>query len=278
MNLKALLVPFWLALAFAALAQEHLPRSTSRSVAESSPALASGRKSYETHCAMCHGLDAKGGEHAPGIANSRDVQSRSDAALMQLIRQGIPAGGMPSFRSLPDGEIASIVKYLRSLAGTGGLQPVKGDPRAGERLFFGKAQCADCHMLAGKGGFVAPDLSDYALVHSPQEIREAILHPNETRGTAQQVVSVETVAGQKFSGLVRNQDNFSLQLQGMDGTYHMLMKSDIAKIEPTGRYLMPEDYGTRLSPTELDDLVSFIAHEGRHSETSNGSSGHHKRQ
>jgi len=192
---------------------------------------------------------------------------------MQIVRGGIPASGMPSFRSLPEDEIEAVVNYVRSLGGTGAAAPVKGDPLSGEKLFFGKAKCSDCHMLAGRGGFMGPDLSDFAVANSPAAIREAIVRPNEKLLPAQQVIRIETVAGQSMSGLVRNEDNFSLQLQGADGTFRLLMKSQITKVESTGHSLMPADYGTRLSAGELDDLVSFIARYGRRVEVPSGPSG-----
>ncbi len=185
---------------------------------------------------------------------------------------------MPSFSYLPDSEIGAVVKYVRSLSGIAGVEPVKGDPLRGEKLFFGKAKCGDCHMLAGKGGFIGSDLSDFAVAHSPQEIREAIVRPNGKLLPRQQVVSVETVAGQRWSGLIRNEDNFSLQLQGTDGEFHLLMKSAITKVERTGCSLMPADYGTRLSSAELDDLVSYIARYGRRVEAPSGPSGERPRQ
>jgi putative heme-binding domain-containing protein len=277
-NLAVFLFPLWLAAASTGLAQENPVRSPSHPGEQASAALAAGRKSYEAHCSMCHGLDARGGEHAPGIANSRTVQGASDEALMQTVRQGIPRAGMPSFSYLPDSEIEALVKYVRSLSGIAKVESVKGDPLRGERLFFGKAQCGDCHMLAGKGGFIGSDLSGFAVAHSAEEIRGAIVRPNEKPLPGQQVVSVETVAGQRLSGLVRNEDNFSLQLQGTDGEFHLLMKSQITKVDRTGRSLMPADYGTRLSSAELDDLVSYIARYGRRVEAPSGPPGKRPRQ
>lgn len=272
-----LLFPLWLAVASTGWAQENPARSTSRPGDQSSAALAAGRKSYETHCAMCHGLDARGGEHAPGIANSRTVQGEPDKSLMQTVRRGNLKGGMPAFSYLPDSEIGAVVKYVRSLSGIAGVEPVKGDPLRGEKLFFGKAQCGDCHMLAGKGGFIGSDLSGFAVAHSAEEIRGTIVRPNEKPLPGEQVVSVETVAGQRLSGLIRNEDNFSLQLQGTDGEFHLLMKSQITKVDRTGRSLMPVDYGTRLSSAELDDLVSYIARYGRRVEAPSGHPGERPR-
>lgn len=281
-NLGVLLFALWLALAHTCLTQDNPPSSGSRPGGADSAGLAAGRKSYEAHCAMCHGLDGRGGEHAPGIANSRPVREGSAKALSEIIEGGIPKAGMPSFRYLPGGEIGALVKYLRSMKGVATNATVKGDPERGERLFFGKAQCADCHMVAGKGGFIASDLSDFAIAHSPEKIREAIVRPNEAVPPGQQVISVETAAGERLSGLVRNEDNFSMQLQGIDGRFHLLMKSQITKVESTGHSLMPADYGTRLSSAELDDLVSFIARYGRRVETPSNApsdrSRHHTRQ
>jgi putative heme-binding domain-containing protein len=277
MKLRVLLFPLLLATVYTCPAQDSPSRSASRLGGPDSGSIAAGRKSYETHCSMCHGLDARGGEHAPGIANSRDVQGKSDKAIFQIIRGGLPAAGMPSFPTLPENEIESVVKYLRTLSGGASPENLSGDPLRGEKLFFGKAHCSECHMLAGNGGFIGPDLSDFAIAHSPQKIREELVHPDQTLLPGEQVINVEIVEGQKLSGLVRNEDNFSMQLQGIDGKFHLLMKSEITKVENTGHSLMPSDYGTRLSAGELDDLVSFIARYGRRVEAPGASSGEHPR-
>jgi len=277
MTVAVLLLPLCTAFAYRSLAQENAERSPSKSGGQGTAAASAGRKSYETHCSMCHGLDARGGEHAPGIANSRDVQGKSDKALFQIIRGGLPAAGMPSFPTLPENEVESVVKYLRTLGGAASAENVSGDPLRGEKLFFGQAHCSDCHMMAGNGGFIGPDLSDFAIAHSPQKIREAIVRPDQTLLPGQQVINVETANGERLSGLVRNEDNFSMQLQGIDGKFHLLRKSEITKVENTGHSLMPADYGTRLSSAELDDLVSFIARSGRRVEAPGASTGDHPR-
>jgi len=278
MNSRALLIPLWLALASTSLAQDNPGAPPSRLGQPSSAMIGAGRKSYEGRCATCHGLDGRGGEHAPGIANSRTVQGERDKVLAQFVRAGNPRAGMPAFSYLSENELMALVRYLRSLSGITKVEPVKGDPVRGERLFFAKAQCGDCHMLAGKGGFIATDLLDFAVAHSPEEIRAAIVRPNEKLLPGQEVISVETAAGERLTGVARNEDNFSLQLQGTDGEFHLLMKSQIAKLERTGRSLMPADYGTRLSSAELDDLVSYIALSARRVEAPPGPSGDRTRE
>lgn len=220
-----------------------------------------GRRTFTSSCGVCHGIDGHGGEHAPNIATNPAVQRLTDARLRAIIRDGIPAGGMPSFRSLGPDRIGALVSYLRILQGRQGSREVHGDAVHGSKLFFGAPRCSSCHMIHGKGGFLGPDLSQYSLSHSAQEIREAILDPNKNLSPDDETVIVVTRDGRKLAGLARNEDNFSVQLQTPDGEFHLLLKSGLASLRREPRSLMPSDYASKLSRTELDDLVAFIASE-----------------
>jgi cytochrome c oxidase cbb3-type subunit 3 len=221
-----------------------------------------GRASFASHCAPCHGLDGRGGEHASGIVNSSTVRAMPDTALFQTIHDGIPGRGMPGFATLGDRDIAAVVRYIRSLSGQGQATGVKGDPVKGKDLFFGAAHCADCHMVKGRGGFIGPDLSSLTQAAGAEEIREKIINPNKDLPPRQQVVDVTTNEGRHFSGVLRNEDNFSLQLLDPGGTFHFFMKSDIAAMVREPHSLMPTDYGSRLKPPEIDDLVSYLVSQG----------------
>lgn len=217
-----------------------------------------GQQSFESHCASCHGLDGRGGEHAHAIATPRAVGELEDVAVFQIIRGGIPAKGMPSFGSLSEPETRAIVAYLRLLTGKNTVRPDKGNPARGERLFFAKARCGDCHMIKGKGGFMGSDLTDFAGSHSLDELRRAIINPDQWIAPEQNAVTVTTQSQERVTGMVRNEDNFSMQVQDTDGIFHLLPKSQIAKIDREAHSLMPGDYGTRLTAAELDDLISFL--------------------
>ena len=67
-----------------------------------------------------------------------------------------------------------------------------------------------------------------------------------------------TADGERLEGLIRNEDNFSLQFQTKDGSFHFFQKSDLRNLERRDSSLMPTDYRDRLSSSELDDLVSFL--------------------
>ena len=220
--------------------------------------IAEARQTFENRCAGCHGLDGRGGERAPDIATSQKTQNRANAALAQIITNGILTGGMPSFSSLDAPTIRSLVKYLRVLQGKSEGAAMPGNPELGKTIFFGKARCSQCHLAAGSGGFLGPDLSIFARRRPPDEIRDAITKPAKMPGLGGNEVTVTPRGGQPLTGVLRNEDNFSLQLQSLDGTFHSVMKSDLGSITRSATPLMPADYSSTLSATELNDLISFL--------------------
>ena len=227
-------------------------------VAVMASAAQEGRTIFVASCAGCHGLDGRGGERAPDIATRRSTQRLSDQALRKIVEDGVSATGMPSFRSLGQAKITAVLQYLRTLQGAGIAVSLPGNPVAGKSLFFGKAGCSECHMADGAGGFLGSDLSNYASNQSAKDIRNAIIAPGKISGQKTSAVVVTTLQGQRLTGIVRNEDNFSIQLQAMDGSFHLLSKSDLKSVERQQQPLMPTDYGSRLTSGELDDLVSYL--------------------
>ena len=218
-----------------------------------------GQQLFSSTCAGCHGLDGRGGEHAPNIATSQKIRQLTDSDIIRIVVKGIPSAGMPAFgTSLKRGQIEAVVGYLRTLGGKAPSQPVTGNPEKGRALFFGRAQCSECHMMNGRGGFIGADLSGYGANHTAAQIRDAIVDPGKNAESSQRPVLVTARDGRKYSGMVRNEDNFSLQLQSMDGTFHFFQKPDVARIERQAKPLMPDNYGSTLSGGDLDDVVSYL--------------------
>ncbi len=215
-------------------------------------------KTFAATCAGCHGLDGRGAERGPNIATRPEAVKRSDAELLQTLRNGVPASGMPSFATLGDAKLSAIVGYLRTLQRKNASAPISGDVQHGQSLFFGKARCSECHSMNGKGGFIASDLSDFATGSSAAEVKNATVSPDIDAKEIRSKTLVTLRDGKTWEGIVRNEDNFSLQLQSMDGTFHLIQKSDLADFKPAAQALMPDDYGKLLSPAELDDLVGYM--------------------
>ena len=168
---------------------------------------------------------------------------------------------MPAFkRWLAPQEIRAVVVFLRRSALSSARPGLRGSASQGRVLFFGKAACAGCHTLNGKGGFLGSDLTDYGRRHSELQAQQAILHPARLPG--QRTATVTTKDGQQWSGVVRNEDNFSIQLLDRRGVFHLLRKSELVRLTRDTGSAMPQDYGLRLTAEEINDLAVFLA--GRH--------------
>jgi cytochrome c oxidase cbb3-type subunit III len=191
------------------------------------------------------------------VANAR-VQRMSDADISGIISNGIPDTGMPAFHSLSPEQVREIVDYLRVLQGREKAQPLPGDPARGRTVFFGKGECSSCHMMRGEGGFLGPDLSTYGAIHSERDISNVINNPRRTPDPAFRMAVATTREGQRVSGVVRNEDNFSVQLQTADGAFHFLARSDLRSLDYQTKPAMPANYGETLDQKELDDLVSYM--------------------
>jgi len=227
----------------------------------SSPASSrlAGRRIFASTCAACHGLDGHGGERAPDILARAELQRMSQTEIERVIRNGIPAKRMPAFAgTLEPAQIRDAAAYLHSLMHGSEPAEVRGNPIAGKELFYGKAACSGCHMVNGEGGFLASDLSLYGGLHSASEMHDAILDPAKVSNRGERRVTAVSRDGVEISGVARNEDNFSLQVQSADGTFHLLMKSDLAKLEFSREPLMPSDYAQKLTARELDDVISFL--------------------
>lgn len=219
-----------------------------------------GSRTFATNCSGCHGSDGRGGERAPNIATTRAVVAMTNKDLQRVVEHGIAGAGMPSFRYLGEQGLTDVVGYLRLLQGLG--QPavkIAGDATAGRAIFFGKGGCSRCHMVAGEGGFIAPDLSGYGVGIAQEAIRRAIEEPDshlQRSGTG--VVVLRTMQGQELLGLLRSEDNSNLVLQTEDGQFHSMSKSNLAVIRYTSHSLMPKDFAKRLTSGEIQDLTSFL--------------------
>lgn len=225
-----------------------------------------GAEQFARNCASCHGADGRGGDKAPAIATMPTVVALSDADLIKIVHDGTQAG-MPAFPQLGDDGIRAVVDYLRTLQGkTSSNAPaaaVIGDSNSGHTLFFGKAQCSSCHMVGGAGGFIASELTTYGQSHNEDAIIKAIVTPDNPLVPTSRVVEVRTKSGQKLTGVVRSEDNFNLELQTQDGRFHFLARNTLADVQYTDHSLMPHDYGTRLTPAELNDIASYLIVTGK---------------
>lgn len=71
-----------------------------------------GRQQYERLCSKCHGGDGTGGEHGPAIAGR--LAAHTDAGLARIVREGLPARGMPG-ANVTAADMGPLLAFLRGL-------------------------------------------------------------------------------------------------------------------------------------------------------------------
>ena len=217
-----------------------------------------GQRAFESNCAGCHGLDGRGSDKASNILESVEAQRLSDAQVSAIISKGITGTSMPAFPDLDERQIRAVVGYLRILQGKLEARTLPGDPTRGKGIFIGKGECSTCHAISGSGGFLGPDLSGYGSAMSAKAIRDEIVKADRISRAGYRSAVLVTRDGDRLEGIIRNEDNFSVQLQTKDGSFHFLQRSELRTVEHLRLSLMPTDYRERLSPRELNDLVSYL--------------------
>ena len=183
----------------------------------------------------------------------------SDGQISRIVLNGVSGTGMPAFHHLRRSELQALVAHIRALQGSSAAPArLPGSPVQGRFLFSGKAKCSACHMVHGEGGFIAGELTNYGCNHSADEIRRAVEAPDAGPQSGTKVATLITRDGRKYSGVVRNEDNFSVQLQSLDGAFHLFMRADLQSLDYGRTPLMPTNYSSTLTRPELDDIVSYL--------------------
>lgn len=238
-------------------------------------AVAEGQELYNRTCTGCHGYDGTPGEQGPALgASGRRYLRISDQEIFDAIRKGIPGTLMPG-TGLAEADDWKVAAYIRSLRGTAIDAPAQGDVAHGEQIFWGKGACGDCHMIRGRGGLLGPDLSNLAGRRKLYSIRDALTkteHRVATDGgrhelslaplNTYQAVRVFARDGKSWSGVLMNEDSFSLQMLGSDNELHMFARDELRQVVYEPKSLMPTDYDKRLTPEEFQDLLAFLSRLG----------------
>jgi PQQ-dependent dehydrogenase (methanol/ethanol family) len=218
-------------------------------------AIDAGRRHFEVRCAACHGADGKGGERGPNIISTESARRRSANDLRELIRKGMPAAGMPSFQ-LPEGELQELVAFVRSLSAPAIETAVPGNVAAGEAFFFGKGNCFACHTVKGIGGLNGPDLSELGAERTLPEIEQSLRTPSARITPGFKLVTARLRDGRTLRGFAKNESNYDLQLQSLDGKLHLLRRQEIAELMHETASLMPE---VKATEEEMRDLIAYLS-------------------
>ena len=190
---------------------------------------AAGESLFQQNCAFCHGRDAMGGETGPDLTASKLVLSDKDGSkIAAVVRDGriVADKRMPAFQfSKPELDI--LVAFIRvrivAVATMEGGPPgvavadlQTGNAEAGKQYFNGAGGCVKCHSPNG-------DLAGIARRLEGLELEESMLYPFNAKST----VVVTLRSGEKVSGTVAYQDEFTIGIHDSTDTYRSWAVEDV---------------------------------------------------
>jgi putative membrane-bound dehydrogenase-like protein len=166
-------------------------------------------------------------------------------------------------------------KRLKALAELAGPRPKteaewraaldgKGDPVAGERLFYHSlgARCFVCHRVEGRGGKVGPDLSTIGRALSRDKLIESILTPSKEIAPQFTAWSIATSDGKvRVCVIVEEGFDSTVTLADNQGKLEMIKRQDIEERHALPTSIMPDNLPELMTRQEFLDLLAFL--EGR---------------
>jgi cytochrome c oxidase cbb3-type subunit 3 len=233
-----------------------------------------GEFQFRSNCAFCHGLGARGGGRGPDLTRVHKKHGNADADLFRTINEGVPGTAMPPNGATQQGvgmteqEIWQVIAYIRSVQ-VKTEEKAAGNAEHGKELFFGPAACSTCHMIQGKGGRLGPDLTSTGSSRSSEYIVDSLRNPSKrlAQGISEamkefsqeyETVNVVDAGGQKFQGVVLNEDNFTLQMLDTREQLHLFEKDKLKSFEKSRESLMPKYDEKMLPEKDLQDIIAYL--------------------
>jgi cytochrome c oxidase cbb3-type subunit 3 len=219
--------------------------------------IAAGKRVFASQCAWCHGTDGAGGT-GPDLVRPTLRHAANDRSLVDIVHNGIPGTEMPSFTfALTHRTAWQTAAYVKSLGNTVTRQ-LSGDPRRGAALYE-TAGCGTCHIIAGRGQGIGPELTAIGALRGPAHLRESVVDPGAGHPPGYLVVRAVTNGGKDIRGVRLNEDVFWIHIRDASGTVHVLQKSDLSLLQRELQATLMPSYATRFSAAELDDLIAYLA-------------------
>jgi putative heme-binding domain-containing protein len=217
--------------------------------------IAAGVRLYSAQCAQCHGPN---GDLIAGVDLRRGQFKKvtSDEDLARVIGAGVPGTGMPPF-ALQPAEVNGLLAFIRAGFDPAGTAVKVGDRERGHTLFEGKAACATCHRVNGKGPRLAPDLSDVGARRTPAGLQQTLTDPTAAMIPINRPIRLVTRDGKTILGRRLNEDTYSVQLISDQERLLSIVKADVREYEVGTTSRMPS-YGTSLTGDELSDVIAYL--------------------
>jgi putative membrane-bound dehydrogenase-like protein len=180
------------------------------------------------------------------------VNADRRTALMRHKDEAIKQRAMALFKNIQPTDRMKIYEEYKSVLS------LKPNPRNGHAVF--QKICTACHVFAGEGKTVGPDLT--GIRNQPAEV--LLLHiivPEYEIMPIYTAYNVETREGQGFTGLLAAETPDAITLRLAQAIDQRIPRSEIASMQTSRLSLMPQELEKAMSRQDLADLISFLKGE-----------------
>lgn len=222
--------------------------------------LADGERLFRIHCARCHGINGEGGEGS-NLARAKLKYAPDDEALIEVLGSGIPGTGMPAIWTLDKNQSIRVAGYVRTL-GRLEEEEMPGDPVRGAEVYRTYGGCSACHIIAGHGKGIGPELTTVGDQRGLDYLRQSLTDPAAAQSQSMGYKDYLTVrlrsAEGSVEGLRVSEDAFSVQVRDVSGVVHSFRKDELMEYEKVFAHSLMPGYSAALNNDDMNDLISYM--------------------
>lgn len=221
--------------------------------------------------ATVEGADAPPAIRAAAVKGLARTQAGA-RRLVELAKEGRLTGSLPqaaaaAISASPWGDVRQAAADVLPLPkGRGGeslpaladLVKRSGSAERGKGVFAGVGTCAKCHVVAGEGKMVGPDLSGVGAKLSREALYESILAPSAAISHNYEAFTALTKDGRAVTGLLVSRTPEKVVIRGADGVDATIPGDDLEELVRQPVSLMPADLASTISAEELVDVVAWL--------------------
>ncbi len=170
------------------------------------------------------------------------LRANRDAKVAALAAKLLPA-------PVAESRDAVISRYTPALQ-------LAGDPAKGHTIF--QQRCTTCHRFRGEGTAFGPDLES-VVTGGKEKLITHILDPNREVAPQFAAYTAELKDGTTLAGVLAGETTESVTLREPLGRETNIPRTQLARLQTTGKSPMPEGLEAGLTPQDFADLLAFLS-------------------
>ena len=121
-----------------------------------------------------------------------------------------------------------------------------------------KGNCLHCHVIAGEGVAMGPDLTAIGLRRSASFLRRTLLDPKTSIPAGYAFVDIVTTENQRVSGFRLSEDTYTVQVRDLSGRLYSFWKTELSEYRKDATRTPMPSFQTTLSDPEREDLIAYL--------------------